>query len=420
MRTRRPREASDVVTALVAIAYIAAAVVLGATGTAICARLLGDLTSPIASNSASAILSAIASGMMALTAILFSLLFVALQVSGSFFTPRLVRILGGTRFLGHALGVFGGTFIYALLALRTIDIGERTGINVTVVVIAFTWLLGSLTVLLFLLPRVRALSIADVLATLYERTNDAALRVYAATDKTASHPDRAAPVILRHEGPPRYILGFDVGLLTRIATDADAVIHLPFAIGDPVMAGQPLALVTSGSRTVDERRVRRALWLGRERLIDNDPAYGIRLLVDVAIRALSPAVNDPTTAVMVLDQLEPLLCTIGARNIESNALCDADGAARLTFERCDWTDLLVLALTEIDQYGHDSLQVQRRLAMLVEDLEPLLSDHRRDELARFLEHEHFQIHANDAWQNVVARDRQGLGHRAPPQVKDHH
>lgn len=402
MKLRRPRMESDGATALVTIAYVGAALILGAKGGSLGARLLGDMTSPIASQSASAILSAIASGMMALTAILFSLLFVALQVSGSFFTPRLVGVLGGTRFLGHALGVFAGTFIYALLAMRTIDIGGRSGINVSVVIIAFAWLLGSIAVLLFLLPHVRALSLADVLAALYERTHRAAARMYATTGMTSSHSEPGTRVVIRHEGPPRYLIGFDVDLLTRCASDADDVIHLPFAIGDPVMPGEPLALVSAASRPIDEKAVRRAVWLGRERVIDNDPAYGIRLLVDVAIRALSPAVNDPTTAVMVLDQLEGLLRTIGVGNVEFNGLLDADGAVRVVYERCDWHDLLVLALSEIAQYGHDSRQVQRRIASLLEDLQAVLPKHRRGELAGFVDHD-------EAWPS----DPQGLGHALP-------
>src|SRR5262245_22014712 len=105
MKLRRPRSLREHSTAPIAIAYLSVAMLLGTEGGTLAARLLGATTSPIASDSATAILAAIASGMMALTAILFSLLFVAIQVSGSFFTPRLDQVLGSTRFLGHALGV---------------------------------------------------------------------------------------------------------------------------------------------------------------------------------------------------------------------------------------------------------------------------------------------------------------------------
>lgn len=431
MKLRRPRSLRGDSTAPVAIAYIAVAVLLGTEGGDLGARLLGAATSPIAPNSASAILSAIAAGMMALTAILFSLLFVAIQVSGSFFTPRLERVLGGTRFLGHALGVFAGTFVYALLAIRTIDIGGRSGINIAVVIIAFAWLLGSITVLLFLLPHVHALSIAKVLSTVYEQTNDAAMRVYAParqepTERAPlSRAEQTTGTIIRHEGPPLYLLGFDVKRLMRCASDADVVIHLPLAIGDPIMSGEPLALVVPPSRSIDERMVRHALWLGHERVIDNDPAYGIRLLVDVGIRALSPAVNDPATAVMVLDQLDGLLRTLGARDIEDNQVLDANGAVRLVYDVSGWDDLVALALTEIDQYGRDSRQVQRRMVALVEDLEAVLPDYHRSAIARFAKRRGVAetpqpIETDDGWSNVFVHDRQGLGHTVPRSDKAHH
>jgi len=401
-------------------------VLLGAKGGGVAAYLLGDLTSPIASDSAGAVLSAIASGMMALTAILFSLVFVSIQVSGSFFSPRLVRVLGATHFLGHAFGVLIGTFVYALLAIRTIDLGERSGINVSVVIIAFAWLLGSIIVLLLLFPRVRALSIADVLSTLYSETNAAVMRVYPPAKQGPEHDpvpraDQATSTIIRHTGPPRYARGFDVDLLVRSASEADVVIHLPYAIGDPIFPGEPLAIVTSSSRAIDDTLLRRGVWLGAERVIDNDPAYGIRLLVDVAIRALSPAVNDPTTAVMVLDQLEGLLRAIGERDIEDNQVLDANGVVRLVYDACGWDDLVALALTEIDQYGRDSRQVQSRMTSMLDDLEAVLPDHRRAAIARFGTWRDRVggpvLHEPDG---IVVRDRQGLGHSVPRSGTPHH
>jgi len=430
MKLRRPHSLRDDSTAPIAIAYIALAVLLGTEGGSLAARVLGATTSPIASDSATAILSAIASGMMALTAILFSLLFVAIQVSGSFFSPRLERLLGGTRFLGHALGVFGGTFLYALLAIRTIDIGERSGINISVVIVAFAWLLGSITVLLFLLPHVHALSIAKVLSKLYEQTNAAATRVYAPARRgltqcdQLSRANQTTGTIVRHHGPPLYLLGFDVKRLVRFASDADVVIHLPLAIGDPVMSGEPLASVMPPSRSIDEKIVRRALWLGHERVIDNDPAYGIRLLVDVAIRALSPAVNDPATAVMVLDQLDGLLRALGERDIEDNQVLDANGAVRLVYDVSGWDDLVALALTEIDQYGRESRQVQRRMAALVKDLEAVLPDTHRGAIARFAKRHGVvdtsqPFEADDGSSSMFFHDRQGLGHTVQRLAKTH-
>ncbi|MCW5807271.1 MAG: DUF2254 domain-containing protein [Deltaproteobacteria bacterium] len=415
MQLRRPHALREHATAPIAIAYVATACTLGLRGETLGARLLGGLASPLASDRAEAILSAIASGMMALTAILFSLVFVAVQMTGSFFGLRLMRLLGRSHFLGHALGVFTGSFVYALLAIRTIDLGGQSGINVAVVLVAFLWLLGSIAVLLLLILRLRSLDIGVLLSTLYAQTRHAALHVYVAAPSApelghATTADRSAWTILRHDGHPRYLLGFDVDRLVRCAVAADCMIHLPLAIGDPVATGAAVAIISPTARPLDEPALRDALWLGAERRIDNDPAYGIRLLVDVAIRALSPAINDPTTAIMVLDQLDGLLRVLADRRLEDHRVLDGSGAVRLVFEGCGWEDFVALALTEIDEYGRESRQVQRRIASLLDDLEAVLPAARRAAITRFAT---WHRTADPGWAASSAPDRQGLGHAAP-------
>lgn len=423
MQLRRPRALRDQATAPIAVAYLTAACVLGATAKEIGAHLLGDVLSPLASDRAEAILSAIASGMMALTAILFSLVFVAVQGSGTFFGLRLMRMLGRTPFLGHAVGVFTGSFVYALLAIRTIDIRAQPGVSVAVIGIAFLWLFGSITALLLLILRLRSLEIGGLLATLYAQTHRAVLRLHAPTTTGATKPapatiaNRSTKTTLRYDDRPRYLLGFDVGRLVRCARDADCVIHIPLAIGDPVVAGAPIAIISPSARAVDERTLRAALWFGPARIVDNDPAYGIRLLVDVAIRALSPAVNDPTTAVTVLDQLDGLLRVLADQRLEDNCVLDASGAVRLVFEVCGWDDLVALALTEIDDYGRDSRQVQRRMASLLDDLETVVPSVRRGAIHRFARwhraaEDSVRTRRDERWAAASERDRQGLGHVA--------
>ena len=109
--------------------------------------------------------------------------------------------------------------------------------------------------------------------------------------------------------------------------------------------------------------------LGEERTIEQDTAFALRILVDIAIRALSPAVNDPTTAVQVLGAVEDLLLRIGESDLTARGtLRDAGGNARVLIATRCWDDLLALALTEIREYGSTSTQVTRRLRALLEDL----------------------------------------------------
>jgi uncharacterized membrane protein len=409
--------------ASIAAAYVVGALLLGAKGASLGARLLGNIASAMSSASAVAILAAIASGMMALTAIVFSLVFSAMQISGASYSPRLVRVLGRRRMLGHALGLFTGTFLYALLAIRTVDLAGRSGTNLSVVIVALLWLLASVAALVLLIPHLRSLSIEDVLTTLYGHAADAAARVYAPAPHgapaaaQAPAPDLPVTSVVLHAGRPLYLVGLDVRHLMRCAADAGAVVVVPPAIGDAVIAGDRLAVVLGASRPVAEARLRDGFWLGPDRTIDNDPCFAIRLLVDVAIRALSPAVNDPTTAVSVLDELDGLLRLLGQRRLEDHRMTDDHGVVRLVCAAPSWDDVVVLALTEIHQYGRDSFQVQRRLAALLRDVSEVLPAHRRaaiDRFARWRAASRSEVlHAAEAWADASACDRQGLGHPLP-------
>ncbi len=418
----------DHANAPITAAYVVVALLLGAQGETIGARLLGTHIAPMSSASATAILSAIASGTMALTAIVFSLVLVALQVGGSAYSPRVVDILNRNTFLGHALGVFTGTFLYALLAIRTVDLRGGSGVNVSVIIVAMIWLVASVTALTLLLPQVRTLAIAVVLPALHEDAVVAATRVYRPLDRDARHTVETAPNLpvsgeLKHRGPPRYFVGFDVRRLVRCASEADAVIALPAAIGDAVIAGDRLAIVLGASKPVDEATLRAALWLEPQRTLDNDPAYSIRLLVDIAIRALSPAVNDPTTAVSVLDELDGVLRLLGGSALEDNVVLDERGVVRLVRAVSSWDDLVALALTEIHQYGRESFQVQRRLAAMLHDLVKLSPPERHAALDRFArwrsDSQSDVLNGATGWMDAFAVDRQGLGHEVPPEDLPH-
>jgi uncharacterized membrane protein len=151
-----------------------------------------------------------------------------------------------------------------------------------------------------------------------------------------------------------------------------------------------------------------------DRTYEQDPKYPIRLLVDIAIRALSPAINDPTTAVQAIDQIEDLLHRLGRIELDTGYARDANGALRLVFPMSTWEDYLSLAFDEIRQYGAVSVQVLRRLrSALIGVAESLESDARTEAVRRYLKHLDLVIGRSslDAEDQVMARqeDRQGLG-----------
>ena len=139
-------------------------------------------------------------------------------------------------------------------------------------------------------------------------------------------------------------------------------------VGQFVTPGTPILRV-HGARTAPAgARARRVLVLARQRTIDQDPAFALRMLVDIAIRALSPAVNDPTTAVQALDRLEGLLVELHRRAPGPLVVLDRDGVPAGRVPAPTWTDYLELAVTEIRHYGGGSVQVCRRLHALYDHL----------------------------------------------------
>ena len=221
-----------------------------------------------------------------------------------------------------------------------------------------------------------------------------------------------ATQVVLHHGPPRAVEAVNVDDLVRLATSADAMIEVLVVVGETVVESTPWVRVIGG-RAIDESALLSAIDLDVERTFEQDPKYAIRLLVDIAIRALSPAVNDPTTAVQALDQIGDLLLRLSRRRIERGAFRDAVGRLRVIMPVPTWDDFLWLALGEIHAYGATSLQVMRRMHALVADLLAAVPDERRAAL------QYWQMrlkrsaaaHFPDPAERVVAtaEDRQGLG-----------
>jgi uncharacterized membrane protein len=146
-------------------------------------------------------------------------------------------------------------------------------------------------------------------------------------------------------------------------------------VGDFVAPGDPLVRVVGG-KAVDKAAVRGCVAVGAERTLEQDPRFVFRILVDVATRALSPAVNDPTTAVLALDQIASLLLLVGRRRLDEGVVRDAAGAVRVVYGTPDWPDYVTLAVSEVRHYGAGSIQVDRRLRALLEHLLRELPDAR--------------------------------------------
>jgi uncharacterized membrane protein len=191
------------------------------------------------------------------------------------------------------------------------------------------------------------------------------------------------------------------------------VVVLAWAVGDTLVDGMPLLRVHGGRRPMPEPQLRRLVRLGAERTFEQDPKYALRLLVDIAIRALSPAINDPTTAVQALDQVEDLLLRLGRCDLAGGRVRDEHGQLRLVFQVPSWEDFLTLAFDEIRYCGASSIQVMRRMRALLQDLMENVPAERRAALQRYLERVDNGIRRAfedvDDLKDALEQDRQGLG-----------
>jgi uncharacterized membrane protein len=384
---------------------------------------LGEIAG-LAPASAIASLSAIASGMMALTGIVFSVAFVMLQFSAISYSPRFATRFARDPLLFHSLGVFFATFTYALATTNWVDRAGSGKVPVLSWAVAIMLLIASLLMFTLLIRRIGDLQIGNTLRFIGDEGR-AVIGALAATpqlhDAARSRavarpaPDSGKPSqVLRFGGTPRYIERFDFAALVALACEADGRIEMDCAVGDMVTEGTILLRVYGARSPLPERRVLGAISLGPERTFEQDPKYPIRLLVDIAIKALSPAINDPTTAVQALDQIEDLLRRLARHQIDVGRVPDANGVLRLVFPTPTWSDYLSLAFDEIRMFGVTSIQVMRRLRSALVELQEILgSDERAMLVQRYLNHIDRVIDSSalDDQDRSAARqeDPQGLG-----------
>ncbi len=404
------------------LAYAAAAVVLGMLVPRLERHFFPDLTAPASASAAIALLSAVASGMLPLTGLVFSLAFVMVQFSASAYSPRLVSWFAGSAMMSHSLGVFTATFIYSLAAIVWVDRGGTGKVPPFTLWVAIALLLVSVVFFVLLVEKLEALQISRVLQYAGDQGRVVIERDYPLLEGPEDGRTGAATrgselpevsQLLAHRGGPAVIQAIDVSGLVALGAGAGAVVEVAWAVGDTVIDGMPLLRVHGGARPISEWKLRRRVNLGSERTFEQDPKYAIRILVDIAIKALSPAINDPTTAVQALDQLEDLLLRLGRRSLAAGRARDASGSVRLVFPVPSWEDFLVLALDEIRYCGASSIQVMRRMRALLLDLMKSAPPERRRALERYLERvddgirRAFEDGADR--KDALEQDRQGLG-----------
>jgi uncharacterized membrane protein len=376
---------------VVPLTFALAAVLLGLGLTALDDWLDTSLELPLlfagGPEGARSVLSAIITSMISFTGLVFSITIVVLQLTSSQFSPRVLRTFLRDWVNQVALGVFVATFVYSLVVLRAVRGTAETDtfvpqISVTV---AFGFVLASVAVFLLYIDHIaQSIRAATIVTQIGEDTRVAIER---------THPSDTEP---RTRVPPPATAG------RRVASDASGVvqqvddrallelaeahgvtIRMVRAVGEFVPEGAAL-LEVHGADLPDEASLRAAVHLGKERVLDDDPGFGLRQLVDIAERALSPGINDPTTAVQVIDQLHDLLRLLAARPLPERQTLGEDGRLAVHVPQPTFEDHLHLAVDEIAHWGADSPRVQRRLRAMLVDVQEAALPENRDAVARVL------------------------------------
>ena len=319
-----------------------------------------------------AVLGTMAASMFTFVVFVSSALLVAVQLASSQLTPRIIGIVFKDPVTKGSLTVFVFTFTFSLAAL--VQVGAAVPL-LTAYLAAYSCL-ASLGVFLYLIDHVgKALRPSGALWAAASLGRDVIESVYPSclAKSPGAVPARASDL----KGEPSYVvpnrrdgvvLAFDMPGIVALAQRGDCVVELVPQVGDFVAAGDPLFRVFQGGAALPVEALRQSVAVGQERTLEQDPAFAFRIIVDIASKGLSPAINDPTTAVLALDQIHHLLRNVGSRRLDDGQVCDAAGRLRLVYRTPDWEDYVYLAVTEIRQFGGASIQVARRLRAMLENL----------------------------------------------------
>jgi len=274
---------------------------------------------------------------------------------------------------------------YALSALARVDRNGSDRVPLISLCLVAMLLIASVALFIGLIQRVGMLQVNRMLVFTGNQGREIIERLYppieAPETSGTTQTDRLQCVqTMLHHGDPQTLQALDVPVLMRLAKRAGCAIEMVAAVGDNVVDSTPVLRILGGSRSLSKESLAGAIEFGAERTFEQDPKYAIRLLVDIAIRALSLAINDPTTAVQALDQIEDLLLRLGRRRLDIGAFRDDHDHLRVLIPFPSWEDFLRFAFDEIRYYGASSVQVMRRMKALVSELVCLLPEERRPAL----------------------------------------
>jgi uncharacterized membrane protein len=317
-------------------------------------------------------LIAVAAGTVTFIGLVFSLLFLVVQFSATTFTPRL-HLFRDAPVVWRSFALYTAVVVYSFTASLVIGRSETTPGLVPIV--AFTGVLASLVVYRRLqMTAFRSIQLASALSEISARAHTIFDWLYPAWEEGDRLPGAGADSAAEHEGlvvwNGRFVTvqAIDVRRVLAVAERERATVRFTVGVGETIYDGTPLASVRPAPSDRLRSAVLGAVTVGEERTFEQDPAFPLRLLSDIALRALSPAVNDPTTAIQALDAMDDLLRALVGRNLDVGEVAAADGTVRVVLSLPSWSDFLDVALDDLVALDSRSPSVSGRLSRLLQGL----------------------------------------------------
>ncbi len=389
-------------------------------------RLVHDVDSRLhlnflgfAMSGAQSLYQAIVSATLAFLVFTFGSLLVAIQVASSQLTPRIIATtLLNDNVVRYTVGLFMFSLMFALSAQNRLD----KDVHQFVVLVSALLGISCFAAFFYLIDHAsRMLRPISVLVRVGEEGIAVIRKVYPDTSLGAEAPTGEGGTL----GKPDQIVRTrrSQGLSSRWIRrrswlkprESTASSNSCRRSGTSLQSMNRFSIYTAGYPATSTR-LRNAIVFGTERTMEQDPTFAFRIVVDIALRALSPAINDPTTAVLAIDQLHRMLRAVGKRNLRTDERLDSVGKLRLIFRTPNWEDFVSLTFSEIRSCGSSNLQIVRRLRSMIENLANTLPVTRMPAINRELALLDREIEANFAHpeDRALARvaDPQGLGGRS--------
>src|SRR6478736_951594 len=301
----------------------------------------------------------------------FGSLLIVVQVASGQLTPRLIATtLLRNNIIRFTVGLFTFTMMFA------VGTGARFDTEVPKFAVTIAWVLGiaSIAAFFFLIDyTARSLRPVSIVGRIAGNGIKVIESVYPEMTRTKQIPPTPVSIdanarAVNHLGRSAIVLAVNLKSLVGIAQRAGGLVELVPRVGDFVATGDPLFRLHGSAARIDDSKLRAQVAFGPERTIEQDSTFAIRVIVDIAIKALSPAINDPTTAVIAIDQLHRLLHSVGWRHLGGATILDATGQPRLILRTPGWEDFVQLSCSEIRYYGATNFQIARKLQAILLDL----------------------------------------------------